>query len=93
MNTENTTPRTPTDVFTRVLTEEIGHRVGVTDTSGGTARGTVESVEAGVLHLSETSIIAPDGTFRNPDDADDMPRTHRYIRIDQLASVQPWTEF
>lgn len=89
----NGAPKNPTDVFTRVLTDNVGSRVGISYTLGGTANGTVESIEAGVLHLSEKSIISPDGTFPNPDESTDAPRTHRYIRIDQLASVQPWTEY
>lgn len=79
----DTAATTPTDVFTRVLTEHIGRKVSISDTQGGNKLATVEAVEAGVLTLvQDLSDIFGEG-------APTQSRT--YIRIDQIASVNPFT--
>lgn len=77
----DTTATTPTDVFTRVLTDNIGRKVSISDTQGGNKLATVEAVEAGVLTLVE-DLSAIFG-----EDAPTQSRT--YIRIDHIASVNP----
>lgn len=77
----DTASKTPTDVFTRVLTDNIGRKVSISDTQGGNQLATVEAVEAGVLTLvQDLSALFGEG-------APTQSRT--YIRIDQIASVNP----
>lgn len=77
----DTTATTPTDVFTRVLTDNIGRLVSISDTQGSNKLATVEAVEAGVLTLVQNlADIFGEGA---------PTESRTYIRIDQIASVSP----
>ncbi|NKR53047.1 hypothetical protein GS481_02945 [Rhodococcus hoagii] len=77
------TVKTPTDVFTRILTDNIGGRVSVTDIHGNNHRATVEAVEADVVTLFHDGDPIYTKVFE-----DYVPKESRhYIRIDQLSTV------
>lgn len=87
----DTAPKTPGDVFTRVLTENIGkvvHYREMHDTSRHT-QGRVRAVEAGVVTFASLPLGLT--TFLDQDGPEEESLT--YYRIDALAYITPSTIF
>ncbi|MCT7291994.1 hypothetical protein NVV99_13695 [Rhodococcus sp. PAE-6] len=81
--TDTAAPQTPADVFTRVLTENIGRRVSIHNGLEGSryTHGKIVAVEAGVLTLGESFPGMRSG---------EKPREWQsYHRIDSLTYVSP----
>ncbi len=83
--TDTPEPKTPGDVFTRVLTENIGNTVYMNDGREHSRNtiGKVVAVEAGVVTIATTHL----GLFEGQEDTESLS----YHRIDKLAYVSPST--
>lgn len=81
--TDTAAPQTPADVFTRVLTENIGRRVTIHNghEQGRYTHGKIIAVEAGVLTLGES--------FPGMRPGEKDKEWQSYHRIDSLTYVSP----